>query len=194
VRSIAAATLALLVGAAVVDAEEPQPPRDVDAWHEAFSAAAGGPVTEPADRGWSLGLYPAAGLALGLPGWGAVQAQAFVSLSDGRSFSLFTGFGYERAPGSESYLTTLGWGGVRRLPGARPQRGFYGKFLRYRRIEDDTHGVHHGVSVGTEHAVGALGLGFEFGAAKSDRNHWVVTVQVALRIGWPLTLVGGSPE
>ncbi|MCU0302762.1 MAG: hypothetical protein MUC56_01715 [Thermoanaerobaculales bacterium] len=187
-RRIAAVVLALGAAATAAVAEEPQPPRDVDAWHEAFSAAAGGPITEPADRGWSLGLYPAAGLAVGPPGWVAVQGQAFVSLSDGRSFSLFAGFGYERAPESESYLATLGWGGVRRLPAARPQRGFYGKFLRYRRIEDDHHGVHEGLSVGTEHAVGAYGLGFEFGVARSDRDHWAVTVQVALRIGCPLII------
>ena len=85
-------------------------------------------------------------------------------------------------------MATVGWGGVRRLTAARPQRGFYGKFLRYRRLNDFDHGVHHGLSVGIEHGVGALGVSVEFGAARSRDNHWAFAVQLGLKCAFPVIM------
>ncbi len=167
-------------------AHDAEPPRDVDAWHEALSAAAGGEITEELHRGWSLGICPSAGVVLGPYEWIAFQAHGYLSVSNGSSFSVFGGYGYERGPASEAHMATLGWGGVRRLSGSRPQRGFYGKFLRYRNIRDFKHGIHHGLSVGTEAGAGLFALVFEFGAARSDRNHWAITAQVGLKIEVPV--------
>jgi hypothetical protein len=169
-----------------VSAEEVGPPRDVDKWHEALATAIGSEITEPLHRGWSLGIYPSAGIALGPYEWIAFQAHGYLSVSNGKSFSLFGGYGYERGPSSETHMATLGWGGVRRLSGARPQRGFYGKFLRYRKIRDFTHGVHHGLSVGAETGAGLFALAFEFGAARSNQNHWAITAQIGLKIAVPI--------
>lgn len=189
--TIRSCTLIVLLGLIAVlggpiEADEIGPPRDVDQWHEALAAAVGGEITEPANRGWSLGIYPSAGVSLGLPEWIAFQFQGYLSISDGRRFSLFGGYGYERGPESETHMATLGWGGVRRLSGVRPQRGFYGKFLRYRRMRDFTHGIHHGLSVGAETGAGLMALAFEFGAARSESNHWAITAQVGLKVAVPI--------
>jgi hypothetical protein len=188
-RTIAAVLAVAIAGlGSAAAADEPEPPRDVDVWHAALSEAIGGEIgDEPALR-WSLGLYPSFGLALGPPEWIAYQIQGYVSLSNGSSFSLFTGYGYERGWGAESHLVTLGWGGVRRLSGTRPQRGFYGKFIRYRRINDFSHGILHGLSVGAESGAGLFSLAFEFGAARSASNHWAVTAQIGLKIAFPLII------
>ena len=167
-------------------AQEAEPPRDVDAWHDAFAAAVGGDITEELHRGWSLGICPSAGIVLGPYEWIAFEAHGYLSVSNGHSFSLFGGYGYERGPTSETHMATLGWGGVRRLSGSRPQRGFYGKFLRYRNIRDFKHGIHHGISVGAETGGGPFALAFEFGAARSAQNHWLITVQVGLKIELPI--------
>ncbi len=174
--------------AAPVGADEIGPPRDIDAWHAALVDAIGGPICEEPDRRWTLGLYPSVGVALGLPEWIAVQLHGYVSVGDGRSFSLFAGYGYERGPGSESHMATLGWGGVRRLSAARPTRGFYGKFLRYRRMRDFTHGIHHGLSVGAETGAGLFALAFEVGAARSPQNHWAITAQIGAKIAVPIII------
>lgn len=189
-RKIIAAALAGAIASlgSAAAADEPEPPRDVDAWHEALTDAIGGEIgDEPALR-WRLGLYPNFGLALGPPEWIAYQIQGYLSLSNGSSFSLFTGYGYERGWGSESHMVTLGWGGVRRLSGTRPQRGFYGKFLRYRQMNDFTHGVMHGLSVGAETGAGLFSLAFELGAARSASNHWAVTAQIGVKIAFPVVI------
>lgn len=167
-------------------AQEAEPPRDVDAWHDAFTTAIGGDIAEPLHRGWSLGICPSAGIVLGPYEWIAVEAHGYLSVSNGHSFSLFGGYGYERGPNSETHMATLGWGGVRRLSGSRPQRGFYGKFLRYRNIRDFSHGIHHGLSVGAETGAGLFALAFEFGAARSAQNHWAITAQIGLKIAVPI--------
>jgi hypothetical protein len=179
--------------------QEPPPPRDVDAWHEALQEAVGDDIVEPVRNGWSLGLYPNLGVVLGPPDWIAYQVGGYLSVAREGSFSVFTGYSYERGPGEESHMATLGWGGVRRLRGARSQRGFYGKFLRYRHLTDFDHGVHHGVSVGTETNAGVLGFSMEVGAARSPQNHWAVIVQVAVKIGLPIFVpltrdTGSQPE
>jgi len=188
--SCTVAVLAGLIAVFVipVSADEVDPPRDVDEWHDVFAAAVGGEITEPENLGWSLGIYPNIGVALGPPEWIAAQLHGYVSLSDGRSFSLFVGYGYERGPGSESHLATLGWGGVRHLSAARPVRGFYGKFLRYRRMRDFDHGIDHGLSVGAETGAGLFALAFELGAARSPRNHWAITAQIGAKIAVPIII------
>lgn len=166
--------------------QDPSPPRDVDAWHDAFREAVGDEILEPERNGWSLGLYPNLGLGFGPPGWIAYQVGGYFSVTRQGSFSVFTGYSYERGPGEESHMATLGWGGVRQLRGSRSQRGFYGKFLRYRRLTDFDHGVHHGLSVGTETNAGVLGFSMEVGAARSPQNHWAVIVQLGVKIGLPI--------
>jgi hypothetical protein len=144
-------------------------------------------VGEDGDRGgWHLGLYPGVSGVLGAPNIAAGQGSAYLSIGDGRSFSLFLGIGRELGSRADADLYTVGWGGVRRLPGAVPQRGFHGKFLRYRRWQDDDHGPHDGLSVGTETGVGPLGLAFEVGAARSDRNHWLLTAQIGIKLAVPV--------
>lgn len=184
---VLAASLAASV-AVTAEADEPGPPRDVDRWHEMLAQAAGGPLAEETPRGWDLGLYPSLGVVIGPPDWVGYQLSGYVSLSGGRAFSLFAGYGYERGPNSESHLATLGWGGVRRLTAARAQRGFYGKFLRYRRLNDFDHGVHHGLSVGVEHGAGAFGVAFEFGLARSEQNHWAPVAQFGIKLALPVIL------
>jgi hypothetical protein len=174
--------------AAVVSAADLEPPRDVDRWHEVFNAAIGADYLDEETRGWELGIYPSLAVALGPPEWVAVQANGYLSVTKLGSFSLFAGYGYERGPGSESHLGTIGWGGVRRLSGAREQRGFYGKFLRYRRMEDFEHGLHHGLSVGSEAGAGIFGFAVEIGAARSQDNHWALTVQIAGKIAFPVVV------
>lgn len=172
----------------VAGAQEPDPPRNVDQWHEVFAAGIGADYLDPSEPGWSLGFYPSLGVVVGPSEWIAFQVHGYVSLSHHGKFSLFTGYGYARGPDSESQMATLGWGGVRRLPGARPQRGFYGKFLRYRRLEDFEHGVHHGLSVGSEAGAGIFGFAVEIGAARSDRNHWALTAQIGVKLALPIIL------
>ncbi len=195
-RTVAAVLACLIISfGSQARAEEPEPPRDVDAWHEALREAIGGPICTQLERQWSLGLYPSLGVSIGPPEWLAYQVHGYVSLSNGNRFSLFTGYGYERGWGAESHMVTLGWGGVRRLAAARPQRGFYGKFLRYRRMNDFTHGVMHGLSVGAESGAGPFALAFEIGAARSAGNHWAVTAQIALKIALPVFIpLSRNPE
>jgi len=191
VRRLAAA---LVVGAlasfpaAIVGADEPAAPRNVDAWHAAFAEAVGTDLVDSVEREWTLGLYPNAGAAVGAPEWIGYQIHGFVSLSDGTRFSLFAGYGYERGFNRQSHLVTIGWGGVRQLSAGRAQRGFYGKFLRYRRINDAEHGLHHGLSAGVENCVGPFAVTVEVGAARSADNHWVWTAQLALKLALPIVV------
>jgi len=180
------AFIVVMTAASFAVAQETQPPRDVDVWHENLIRALGTDIVEPTPNGWSLGLYPNLGLALGPPDWIAYQVGGYVSLTHRGKFSVFTGYTFERGPGEKTHMATLGWGGVRRLSGARQQRGFYGKFIRYRHMEDFDHGVHQGLSVGTETGAGVLGFSMEFGAARSPQNHWAVVVQVGLKVAIPV--------
>ena len=158
---------------------------DIDLWH-AELAAAMGPEPGQEDLPPSIGLYPEIGVAFGPPNWYSGRGSLFVSFSDGRTFSLFGGYGVEKGPNADAQIFTLGWGGVRPIPAATKQRGFHGKFFRYRRWDQDDHGRHHGLSIGTMHGVGIGGLSFEVGAARSPRNHWMVTAQVSLKLALPV--------
>ena len=158
---------------------------DIDSWHRELADALG-EEPEEARRGPSLGLYPTIGAAVGPPNWVSLQANAYVSFTDGKRFSIYGGYGVERGPQADSSIITLGWGGVRPIPVASKQLGFHGKFLRYRRWDDVDHGIHHGLSFGTEQGVGIGALSFELGAARSERNHWIITIEVALKFALPV--------
>jgi len=171
---------------------------DIDGWHQELADALG-EEPEEAPRGPSLGLYPTAGGALGPPNWVSIQANAYISYTDGNKFSIYGGYGVERGRQADAQIITVGWGGVRRIPVASKQLGFHGKFLRYRRWDDDDHGIHHGLSFGTEQGVGIGALSFEIGAARSERNHWLVTLEVALKFALPVYIpltkkINPSPE
>jgi hypothetical protein len=178
--------LLLVVGCGVATA---QVPIDLDRWH----AENAEPDLDETHARFSLGLYPGISGVIGAPNLLSYQYSGYLSLSDGKSFSLFVGYGEERGTPADCEMYTVGWGGVRRLPSAAPQRGFHGKFVRYRRWEHRDHGVHHGVSAGTEMGVGLLSLTFEVGAARSDRNHWMATAQVAVKLALPVWIpLGGT--
>ena len=158
---------------------------DIDLWHQELADALG-EEPEEVRRGPSLGLYPTVGAALGPPNWVSLQAHAYVSFTDGKRFSIYGGYGVEWGPRADAHIITLGWGGVGPIPVATKQLGFHGKFLRYRRWDDDNHGIHHGLSFGTEQGVGIGALSFELGAARSERNHWIITIEVALKFALPV--------
>ena len=162
---------------------------DLDAWHEQLALELGEDHSVDDEEGvLALGLYPAAGGALGPPNWASAQASAYISFTNGRRFSIYGGYGYEWGPRADAQIVTLGWGGVKPLYVASKGLGFHGKFLRYRRWDDEDHGIHHGISLGTESGVGYLVLGFELGAARSSRNHWMFTAQVALKVALPVQI------
>ena len=181
--------VAVLVLIEPASAEEEQP-FDVDRWHETLYGSGADPQN---GREVLIGLYPGVSGVLGAPEIVSWQANLFLSVSVGSSFSLYLGYGQEWGNPADSQIFTVGWGGVRDLPVVSRQRGFYGKFLRYRRWESDDHGIHHGLSVGTESGVGHLSLAFEFGAARSERDHWMVVAQVSLKVALPIGIpVGGQ--
>jgi len=161
---------------------------DLDSWHQELADALGEEPEEEGDRRPALGIYPTLGGALGPPNWVAAQGHAYLSFTDGKSFSIYGGYGLERGPRGDASIITLGWGGVRSIPVASKQTGFHGKFLRYRRWDDEDHGIHHGLSFGTESGVGFGALAFEVGAARSQRNHWMITAQVALKLAAPIRI------
>ena len=163
---------------------------DLEAWHEQFIPVDEAPE-EFAEPEWLGGIYPSAGAALGLPDIVSGQAHLYVSLRHRDTFGLFAGYGREWGSPADGEVFTLGWGGVRAVPVASRQRGFYGKFLRYRRWEDDDHGDHEGLSIGTESGAGYFGLAFEIGAARSGRNHWLLVAQVVFKIALPIGIVFG---
>ncbi len=161
---------------------------DVDAWHREFNAAIGADPDPEIPKRPSLGLYPTLGGILGPPNWYSWSGAAYLSISDGKTFSLYAGYGIERGPRADAEIYTIGWGGVRSIPVATKQTGFHGKFLRYRRWDDEDHGIHHGLSIGTEHGVGFAGLSFELGAARSAQNHWLIVAQVSLKLALPVRI------
>ncbi len=158
---------------------------DIDLWHAELSEEMG-PEPAQEEQRVSLGLYPEIGAAVGPPNLYAAQGNVFLSFSDGKTFSIFGGYGQEWGPQADAQIITVGWGGVRPIPVASKQSGFHGKFLRYRRWDDVDHGIHHGLSVGTIHGVGICSLSFEMGAARSEQNHWLITLEVSLKFAVPV--------
>jgi hypothetical protein len=159
---------------------------DLDRWHDELRAAIGDDPQVDENRRPSFGIYPSLGVAAGPPNWVSAQANAYLSFSDGRRFSIYAGYGEEWGPLADSQIITLGWGGVRPIPAASKQLGFHGKYLRYRRWNEEDHGVHHGLSFGTESGVGWGGLSFEVGAARSEQNHWLISLAIALKFAAPV--------
>jgi len=177
-----ATTIALLLPMAVQAGDS----IDLDLWHQELADALGEAPEEQDDGRPAFGIYPTFGAALGPPNWASAQGHAYLSLTDGKHFSIYGGYGIEWGPKADARIVTLGWGGVRAIPVATKQTGFHGKFLRYRRWDGEDHGIHHGLSFGTESGVGFGALAFEVGAARSDRNHWLFTLQVALKLAVPI--------
>jgi len=180
-RVLIAALLAVAPASAVASDQE----IDLDRWHAERRLDTDRVTDSPR---LTLGLYPGVAGVIGLPNGVAGTGELYVSLTARDRFSIFAGYGHEWGPASESESYTLGWGGVRALPVATSQRGFHGTFLRYRRWTHDRHGVHHGISVGTESGAGFLGLGLELGAARSDRNHWLIVARVSLKVPIPILI------
>ena len=182
-RSAALFLLATMVAAPLAATEEEI---DLDQWHANRQTSTG--EEPPLAPRLALGLYPALGGVFGIPNVAALAADGYLSLTSRGRFSVFAGYGIERGYFADAEVYTLGWGGVRRLPSARTLRGFYGNFIRYRRWDHRDHGIHHGLSVGTESGAGRFGLGFELGAARSERNHWMITARVTIKVGIPILI------
>ena len=163
-------------------------PIDLDLWHEELIGALGEEPEEETDRRPALGIYPTLGGSIGPPNWVSAQGHAYLSFTDGKSFSIYAGYGVEWGPKADASIITVGWGGVRPIPVATKQIGFHGKFLRYRRWDDEDHGIHHGLSFGAESGISFGALAFELGAARSERNHWLVVAQVALKLAVPIRI------
>jgi len=163
-------------------------PIDLDLWHEELIETLGEEPEEKADRRPAFGIYPTLGASLGPPNWVSAQGHAYLSFTDGKTFSIYAGYGVEWGPKADASIITVGWGGVRPIPVATKQIGFHGKFLRYRRWDDEDHGIHHGLSFGAESGISFGALAFELGAARSERNHWMVVAQVALKFAVPIRI------
>ena len=162
------------------------------AWAQDSAVEGVDPVPNDSPRRFALGLYPGLTGVLGFPNLISYQASVYLSFSDLDRYSLYVGYGKEWGSPADGEIYTLGWGGVRRLDSGAPQRGFHGKFLRYRRWDHRDHGLHHGFSFGTETGIGFLSLTWELGAARSDRNHWIATAQVGLKIVLPVHIPFGA--
>jgi hypothetical protein len=184
-RLLAALTLAFTVLPMTVLAGDTI---DLDLWHQELVDALGEAPEEEGDRRPVLGIYPTLGGAIGPPNWVSAQGHAYLSFSDGKTFSIYGGYGVEWGPRADASVITLGWGGVRSIPVASKQNGFHGKFLRYRRWDDEDHGIYHGLSFGTESGVGFGALAFEVGAARSQQNHWLIVAQIALKFAAPIRI------
>jgi len=155
-----------------------------------------GPPEQAAPHRFGLGLYPGLSGVLGLPNLTSYQGSVYLSFADLDRFSFFLGYGEEWGSPADAKIYTIGWGGVRRLHSGAPQRGFHGKFLRYRRWNHRDHGTHDGISFGVETGVGFLSVAWEVGAARSPRDHWMATGQVAFKIALPMYISFGprKPE
>jgi len=153
---------------------------DISQWHEEHPVAV---AEENQDQQLRLGLYPRFGAVVGVPNVLAATFQVSLSIRSPERYSLYLGAGYEYGPAVEGSNLTIGWGGVREAPATVRQSGFSGAFLRYRNWDSDDHGRHHGLSVGVESGLGALGLVMEVGLARSDRNHWIPVARLSFSVG-----------
>ena len=185
VQLLLVTALILTVLPEIVSADEPI---DLDSWHEELIDDLGDAPEQTTDRRPALGIFPTLGGSIGPPNWYSAQGHAYLSFTDGKSFSIYGGYGVERGPKADASAITLGWGGVRPIPVATKQVGFHGKFLRYRRWDDEDHGIHHGLSFGAESGISFGALAFELGAARSERNHWMIVAQIALKFAVPINI------
>ena len=184
-RLLLVTTLVFAVLPMTVLADEPI---NLDLWHEDLFDALGEEPEQKADRRPALGIYPTLGGSIGPPNWVSAQGHAYLSFTDGKSFSIYAGYGVEWGPKADASIITVGWGGVHPIPVATKQIGFHGKFLRYRRWDDEDHGIHHGLSFGAESGISFGALAFELGAARSERNHWMIVAQIALKFAVPIRI------
>lgn len=153
---------------------------DITRWHEEHPVSQ---QDENPDRRFRLGLYPRLGAIVGVPNGLAGTFQLSLSFRRPERYSFYVGAGYEYGPAVEGGNVTLGWGGVREAPASVRQHGFSGAFLRYRNWLSDDHGRHHGLSVGVESGLGAIGMVMEAGLARSDQNHWIPVARLSFSIG-----------
>jgi hypothetical protein len=168
---------------------------DLDLWHRELAAAIGEEPEVERDGRWALGLFPTLGASVGPPNWISCQGAFSLSLYNGRRISLVAGVGFELGPEGSEQSVTIGWGGVRPIPGEAPQLGFHSKFLRYQRWDHNSQGMHHGLSVGTEHGIGNYAVSFEIGAARSSKDHWLIIAEFSLKLAAPVHIsLGGGGE
>lgn len=176
---VIALVLCLLACASMVCGQE-QDRLDITRWHQDHPVAL---IDENPDRRLRLGLYTRLGAVAGVPNGLAGTAQISLSFHRPDSYSFYLGAGVEYGAAVEGGNLTIGWGSVREAPAAVRQHGFSGAFLRYRNWDSDDHGRHHGLSIGLESGLGALGMVMEAGLARSDRNHWIPVVRLSVSIG-----------
>jgi len=158
---------------------------DIDAWHEhhPLSREDSG---DDGERPLQFGLFPSAGIVLGLPNGLAGTVELDLSLRRPGKFGFFIGGGYEYGAAVTGTHVTVGWGGLRKIPASQPQLGFSGAFLRYRQWNSERHGRHKGLSVGVKNSMGALTLGLEFGLSRSEQNHWIPAARIGIGYAFPL--------
>jgi len=117
-RLLLVATLVFAVLPMTVVADEPI---NLDLWHEDLFDALGEEPEQKADRRPALGIYPTLGGSIGPPNWVSAQGHAYLSFTDGKSFSIYAGYGVEWGPKADASIITVGWGGVHPIPVATKQ-------------------------------------------------------------------------
>jgi len=75
---------------------------DLDLWHEELIDALGEEPVQTGDRRPAFGIYPTLGGALGPPSWASAQGHAFLSFTDGKTFSIYAGYGVEWGPSADA--------------------------------------------------------------------------------------------
>ena len=91
-------------------------PIDLDTWHEHLNDDIREAPEEEINRRPALGIFPTLGASVGPPNWYSAQGHAYLSFTDGRSFSIYAGYGLEWGPKADASVITVGWGGVRPIP------------------------------------------------------------------------------
>ena len=105
-RLLLVATLVFAVLPMTVSADEPI---DLDLWHEELFDALGEELEQKADRRPAFGIYPTLGGSIGPPNWVSAQGHAYLSFTDGKSFSIYAGYGVEWGPKADASIITVGW-------------------------------------------------------------------------------------
>ena len=154
---------------------------DIDLWHaECFRGD--GARTRAGRAARVVGAVSRAiGVAVGPPNWYAAQGNVFLSFSNGKTFSIFGGYGtgVGAAGGRTDHHRWLGWRTVhsRGFGTARVSRQVPALSALGRRGSR-----HPSRSLRRHHSgVGLCSLSFEMGAASSEQNHWLITLEVSLK-------------
>ena len=88
---------ALLVGLSLVVAVVPLTAQagdliDLDLWHEDLIEALGEEPGETTEQRPAFGIYPTLGGSIGPPTWISAQGHAYLSFTEGKSFSIYAGY------------------------------------------------------------------------------------------------------